>query len=704
MTINPLFKTTKTVLLIPKMYCLIFALFATSYYLTAQRTNDDRVMLQGFYWESAANNPNNWYNIINNASQEISDMGIDIIWLPPPSDAGSLEGYLPRELNNFANNYGSIQAHIDMLNTLNSKGIEPVADIVINHRVGSTNYVDFTNPAWGTDAITSNDEVWSVPEYYNTNPRGNNDTGTSYEAARDIDHTKTYVQNSIIDFLNNLKNIGYKGWRYDFVHGFDEYYFRLYNGATNPTYSVGENFNSNKQVIQDWINGTGSAAFDFPTYFTLKSVIRDNNYSYLNNNGEPSGGIGWDPRNNTTFVENHDTPRYDTPNNVLNAGNVVQTYAYLLTHPGVPCVYWPHLFDWGDTVKGEITNLISIRKEAGIHSQSNTSIQTAQNGLYAAITNGNNYDVAVKMGPNNWSPSGQNWNLVASGNNYAVWTNQGNTDNDDDDDNDDTETFKIYTQNYSTIYSWDTNLNPTNGQWPGSSLNNEGNGWFSATVTGSCSNVIFSNNGGNKTDDLYTCSNEPYFYDNSWHASPSGGNSGNFEVYVKNYTHAYTWNDNLEPTNGQWPGKQLINSNNGYETITIDGDCSNIIFSNNGNNQTSDLNTCSNEPYYYNNTWHSSPLSRLSVDDNSIVKNFSFYPNPLKDKAILNLNVTDTSGVVSIKIININGQSITIYSNTLSKGKHNVTIDRNQLKLDSGLYFLRVEVNGTISNKKISIE
>lgn len=700
MTTKTYFKTFKLGRFSLKTYCLIFA-FLHSFLITAQRENDDRVMLQGFYWESAANNPNNWYNIVNNLSQEISDIGIDMIWLPPPSDAGSLEGYLPRELNNFENNYGSLQAHLDLLNALNSKGIEPIADIVINHRVGSTNYVDFTNPEWGTDAITSNDEVWSVPEYFNTNPRGSYDTGTSYEAARDVDHTKTYVQNSIINFLNNLKNIGYKGWRYDFVHGFDNYYYTLYNGATNPTFSVGENYNSSKQVIQDWIDGTGSTAFDFPTYFTLKSVIRDNNYSYLANNGEASGGIGWDPRNNTTFVENHDTPRYDTPNNVLNSGNVVQTYAYLLTHPGVPCIYWPHLFDWGDAVKGEISDLIAIRKNAGIHSQSNVTINTAQNGLYAAIVNGNNYDVAMKIGPNDWSPSGSNWSLVASGNNYAVWTNSDDTTDDDND----TSTFKVYTQDYATIYSWDDNLNATNGAWPGTTLNNEGNGWFSATVTGSCSNLIFSNNGGNQTDDLFTCSNMPYYYDNSWHASPPNTTSESFKIYVKDYTHVYTWNNNQEATSGQWPGTQLKEANNGFKTITIGQDCSNIIFSYNGNNQTVNLSTCSNKPYYYNNAWHSTPTDmRLSTNENSTINDFVIYPNPLKDKLFFNVNIKDTRGTVSVKIINFKGASTNVYSNTLSKGKHTITFNRDDLKLGNGLYFLRVAVNGKIINKKISLE
>jgi len=587
-------------------FLLATLLFTTT--LSAQITNDDRVMLQGFYWESAANNPNNWYNIVNMSSQEISDMGIDMIWLRPPSNAGSLEGYLPRELNNFANNYGSLQAHTDMLDALNSKGIEPVADIVINHRVGNTNFLDFVNPAWGTDSVTSNDEVWSQPEYSNTFPRGNNDTGTSYEAARDIDHTKPYVQNSIIEFLNNLKTLGYKGWRYDFVHGFDTSYFTLYNNATNPTYSVGENFNSDKQVVQDWIDATSSNAFDFPSYFTIKSAIRDNNYSYLSNNGEASGGIGWDPKNYTTFVENHDTPRYDPQNNVLNAGNVGQTYAYLLTHPGVPCIYWPHLFDWGDAVKGEISDLIAIRKEAGIHSQSSLTIQTAQNGVYAAIISGENFNVAMKMGPSDWTPNGANWALVTSGNNYAVWTSENTT-----------------------------------------------------------------------TD------------------------NGEFTVFVENYTHVYTWTTAGGESNGPWPGTELSEIVDGYRSATITGTCSNVIFSNNGDNQTSNLSTCEDKPYYYDGTWHENPRTLSNPDVLSENKPFLF-PNPIKKTAHINLKILETSEHVLAEIVHINGKSQTIFIGKLNNGVQTISIDRSELQLQTGIYFLRISANKKTTVQKIIVK
>ncbi|HAA15116.1 MAG TPA: hypothetical protein DCE41_26845, partial [Cytophagales bacterium] len=489
---------------------------------SAQVANDSRVLLQGFYWEASHDRTGDWYEYVQGLAPEMASAGIDMIWLPPPSDAGSLEGYLPRELNNFSNNYGTLAEHQAMLSTLDGLGIDAIADIVVNHRVGSTNWVDFTNPTWGTWSITSNDEVWSQPAYSGISTRGNNDTGTPYAAARDVDHTNTQVQNDIIAFMNNLKAIGYDGWRYDFVHGFGTQYFAQYNGATNPTFSVGENWTQDKQAIQNWIDATGSAAFDFPTYYAIKGAIRDNNYSYLAYQGEPSGGIGWDPRNNVTFVENHDTPDYDPQNNILNGNNVGQAYAYLLTHPGVPTIYWSHMFEWGNAVKDEIKASLAVRKDAGIHSQSGITILEASAGVYAARIAGTNHDVILKMGGGNWGDPGAegisgNWALATYGTNYAIWTN-GGTGGGGGGGGGQTGEMTVYAQGFTHVYAWDDNQNPLAGAWPGAAMSSAGNGWYSYTLSSDCANVIFSNNGGGQTADLSTCNSTPWYYEGTWYA------------------------------------------------------------------------------------------------------------------------------------------------------------------------------------------
>src|SRR4029077_2733087 len=83
----------------------------------------------------------------------------DLIWLPPPS-SGEGAGYHPHELNNLNNNYGNEASQRAALKALLSKGIEPIADIVINHRTGTSDWSTFTNPDWPSNFICSDDEFW----------------------------------------------------------------------------------------------------------------------------------------------------------------------------------------------------------------------------------------------------------------------------------------------------------------------------------------------------------------------------------------------------------------------------------------------------------------------------------------------------------------------------------------------------------------
>ena len=77
-------------------------------------------------------------------------------------------------------------------------------------------------------------------------------------------------------------------------------------------------------------------------------------------------------------------------------------YAYILTHPGTPTVFWDHYFDWGDDLKKQISSLLRARDDAGIHSRSKLEIVAATDSLYAAHVGDR---LAVKLG-GDWSPSG----------------------------------------------------------------------------------------------------------------------------------------------------------------------------------------------------------------------------------------------------------------------------------------------------------
>jgi alpha-amylase len=437
--------------------------------------NDDRVMLQGFYWESYRHGypdkfpqfgNKKWYDIVKDQAGKTREGRFDMIWLPPPSYAGKFSaGYNPKEYFNLNNSYGTFAQHQAMVQALLQNGIEPIADIVINHRDGSTKWADFKNPDWGTWAITRDDMAFTNPssEVYNTPvekrgapkeyPEHALPSTYSYRSFRNLDHTNPRVRRDIMRYLLQLKSLGYRGWRYDLVHGYHARWVAQYNRASQPTFSVGE-YDWNKQGEQRgwvWYTATSpgdlrtaSSVFDFMTFFTLKD--NKGNYKTWYGSGHGLGLVGdttenlpWKNRADraVTFLENHDTGyrtnEDGTPNNYgsdsfANNWEVEQAYAFIITHPGVPCVFWKHFFDWGADLQNKIRALINARKVAGVNAGSEIYLQenARVKGIYAAMVQGKRGQLYVCIGGDDsvWQPSFSNYHdyrEYAQGAGWKVW-------------------------------------------------------------------------------------------------------------------------------------------------------------------------------------------------------------------------------------------------------------------------------------------
>ena len=64
------------------------------------------VLLQGFNWDSWKND---WYETVIKQAPAIAAMGFTAIWLPPPTNSVSRQGYMPGDLYNLNSAYGSEQ-------------------------------------------------------------------------------------------------------------------------------------------------------------------------------------------------------------------------------------------------------------------------------------------------------------------------------------------------------------------------------------------------------------------------------------------------------------------------------------------------------------------------------------------------------------------------------------------------------------------
>ena len=98
---------------------------------------------------------------------------------------------------------------------------------------------------------------------------------------------------------------------------------------------------------------------------------------------------------------------------------------YILTHPGMPTVFWEHYFDWG--LKEQLLELLQLRQRAGIRADAAVEILAADADMYVARIASS---VVIKLGPRFdmgqlLPDAAQGWGLAASGTNWAVWEKRG---------------------------------------------------------------------------------------------------------------------------------------------------------------------------------------------------------------------------------------------------------------------------------------
>lgn len=395
------------------------------------------VMLQGFSWDSY--NESQW-KVLEKQADELKNY-IDLVWLPQSGkclETTQVMGYMPYYYFNQNSSFGSEAELRSLITKFKAAGIGAIADVVINHRntegwytFPAETYKGVTYQMQSTD-ICKNDDGGTTATQAATDGVSlsqNNDEGTDFGGCRDIDHKSENVQKVIKAYLKYLKDdLGYTGFRYDMVKGFDGSHVADYNDATGVEYSVGEYWDGNDK-IESWINRTNkkSAAFDFQFRYNVRDAVNgaangkvttSSDWSKLNSNDNLMHDANY-RRYAVTFVENHDTQyrSADSQNDPLKRDTLAAN-AYLLAMPGTPCIFQPHWRDY----KPELKEMIAARKYAGITNMSNYANKQSKKTLYVNEVTGTKYKLLVAVGNDADKYAGEtDYTKILSGYHYAYF-------------------------------------------------------------------------------------------------------------------------------------------------------------------------------------------------------------------------------------------------------------------------------------------
>lgn len=404
------------------------------------------VMMQAFYWDVPAGGT--WWDSLSTKVDDWSNAGFNSIWLPPASKAqnGAYSmGYDPFDYFDFGqyNQMGSTETRFgsktelqNLISTAHQYNLQVYADIVINHNSGGDLEA---NPFTGTDTWTDFNPASGLfyrSKYdFHPNDFHNNDNG-AFGGFPDLCHDKTYVQDWLWNNSNSVgkyyKNVmGFDGWRFDYVKGFEPWVVKEWLRNTGG-FSVGELWDANVNTLEWWANEANSSVFDFACYYKMNDAFDGNNLYKLNDD------MMWkrNPFKAVTFVTNHDTDEIY---------NKMLAYAYILTHEGYPCIFYQDYELWLN--KNKLNNLIWIHNNLAGGSTSILHVDTDEyiarrngynnNGLVVYINNSDYWQerwietnwsstrIKDYTGHSNWEPvtqSGKWVKIQAPPKSYTVWS------------------------------------------------------------------------------------------------------------------------------------------------------------------------------------------------------------------------------------------------------------------------------------------
>lgn len=393
---------------------------------------ENQTLMQYFEWYLPSDGQH-WSRLAADAPH-LADLGIRKIWMPPAFKATSANdvGYGVYDLFDLGEfdqkgtvrtKYGFKEDYLQAIQALKEAGIQPMADVVLNHKAAADGLEKFevveVDPNDRTIVLTEPFTIkgWTKFTFDGRNGAYNDFhwhwyhfTGTDYDASRNKSgiyqiqgDNKGWAQDDLVDNENGnydylmyadidfkhpevienlnqwaewfIKTTGVEGFRLDAVKHIDSFFMKNFIQQITDKYGedfyvFGEFWNADEQSNNDYL-----ASIDYK--FDLVDVALHHNLFRASQEGENfdvttifNGTLASNhPESAVTFVDNHDTQRGQALESTVGEWFKPAAYALiLLREAGLPCVFYGDYYGISgefaqQDFQAELDQLLRIRKD-----------------------------------------------------------------------------------------------------------------------------------------------------------------------------------------------------------------------------------------------------------------------------------------------------------------------------------------------------
>ena len=393
---------------------------------------ENQTLMQYFEWYLPSDGQH-WSRLAADAPH-LADLGIRRVWMPPAFKATSANdvGYGVYDLFDLGEfnqkgtvrtKYGFKEDYLQAIQALKEAGIQPMADVVLNHKAAADGLEKFevveVDPNDRTIVLTEPFTIkgWTKFTFDGRNGTYNDFhwhwyhfTGTDYDASRNKSgiyqiqgDNKGWAQDDLVDSENGnydylmyadidfkhpevvenlnqwatwfIETTGVQGFRLDAVKHIDSFFMKNFIQQITDKYGedfyvFGEFWNGDEQSNNDYL-----ASIDYQ--FDLVDVALHHNLFRASQEGENfdlttifNGTLASNhPESAVTFVDNHDTQRGQALESTVGEWFKPAAYALiLLREAGLPGVFYGDYYGIsGDfaqqSFQAELDQLLRIRKD-----------------------------------------------------------------------------------------------------------------------------------------------------------------------------------------------------------------------------------------------------------------------------------------------------------------------------------------------------